>query len=188
LYSIGSHHDSDNGELKDDNEEETPLGTNILSPAQSSNRPTSPKFDSQNPSYNKDIPPTSTASYARPTPLFGKKKKPQPETAASTLMKYILEKNEAAKNTPAVTLDNPIDCFLFGISSTLKSLPPYLQHLAKSEIFSTVQKFELQILRNKQIDCSLMGQADQNTPYRNSASFHPPDCTIENTSSSGSVE
>lgn len=59
-------------------------------------------------------------------------------------------------------------------------MPPYLQHVAKSEIFSTVQKYELQMLQNQQ------GQAIQHTPYTNAASFQPG--TIDDTSSTGSAE
>jgi hypothetical protein len=68
-------------------------------------------------------------------------------------MKYLIEKKEeetksSKSGLPTVTLDNPIDCFLFGISHTLKSLPPYLQNIAKTEIFFTVQKLELQTMQN----------------------------------------
>ncbi|XP_024085421.1 uncharacterized protein LOC106670533 [Cimex lectularius] len=147
--NIGLHPDSENGEFNDDNEEETRLTNNIVSPPQSSNQPSSPPFE-EHPTTSNDIPSTSAACFARPTPVTGRKKTPQHETAASALMKYVIENNEGKKNTPTVTLDNPIDCFLFGISATMKSMPPYLQHLAKSEIFSTVQKYELQMLQNQQ--------------------------------------
>ncbi|XP_014260382.1 uncharacterized protein LOC106673010 isoform X1 [Cimex lectularius] len=179
--NIGLHPDSENGEFNDDNEEETRLTNNIVSPPQSSNQPSSPPFE-EHPTTSNDIPSTSAACFARPTPVTGRKKTPQHETAASALMKYVIENNEGKKNTPTVTLDNPIDCFLFGISATMKSMPPYLQHLAKSEIFSTVQKYELQMLQNQQ------GQVIQHSPYTNAASFQPGIGIIDDTSSTGSAE
>jgi hypothetical protein len=92
-----------------------------------------------------DILSSSAVVFTKPV----RKKNTQPEAAASTLMKYILkeEKKSSTSGQPTVTLDNPIDCFLFGISPTLKLLPPYLQNLAKTEIFSTVQKFELHTMQ-----------------------------------------
>lgn len=42
------------------------------------------------------------------------------------------------ENTPR----HPVDSFLAGIAPTLKMLSPYLLHLARSEIFAVVQKFE----------------------------------------------
>lgn len=41
---------------------------------------------------------------------------------------------------------DPVDAFLAGIAPTLKSLHPYYQNLARSEIFATVQKYELKML------------------------------------------
>lgn len=176
--NVGSRPDSENGEFTDDNEEETPLTTNIVSPPQSSNQPSTPPFEGHSTTSN-DIPSTSVPSFARPNPVTGRKKN-QNESAASALMKYVIEKNEGTKNTPTVTLDNPIDCFLFGISATLKSMPPYFPHLAKSEIFSTVQKYELQMLQNQH------GHAIHRTPYTNAASFEPR--PIDDTSPTGSAE
>ena len=43
---------------------------------------------------------------------------------------------------------HPIDAFLTGIAPTLKTLNPYLLNLAKSEIFSTVQKYEIKCLES----------------------------------------
>lgn len=188
--NVGSHPESEIGEFYDDNEEETPLPTNIafpplttnivspllttniVSPPQSSNQPSSPPFEELR-TNRIDIPSTSVACFDRTTPVTGRKKKPQHESAASALMKYVIEKNESKTNKPTVTLDNPIDSFLFGISATLKSMPPYLQHLAKSEIFATIQKYELQMLQNQ-------GQTFQ--PLQSLQSR-----TIDDTSSTGSA-
>ncbi|XP_019532488.3 uncharacterized protein LOC109404084 [Aedes albopictus] len=41
---------------------------------------------------------------------------------------------------------DPVDAFLAGLSPTLKTLHPIYQNLAKSEIFATVQKYEIKQL------------------------------------------
>ncbi|KAF6197598.1 hypothetical protein GE061_008563 [Apolygus lucorum] len=187
--NIGTRPDSDDGELNDGNEREENLQTsNILS---SPEDPASPVFGQQNPGNSNDSPSTSAAAFVKPTRVSGGRKNTQPDTAASTLMKYLLEKKEEGQNSgrtapPTVSLDNPIDCFLFGISSTLKSFPPYLQHLAKSEIFSTVQKLELQTLQSKQMDCPGV-QAVQRTSYPIAATFHQLQ-PVDDTSSSQDAE
>jgi hypothetical protein len=64
-----------------------------------------------------------------------------PETASSALMKYIIENNKKQNH-----YKHPIDAFLEGLAPTLKTLPPYYQHLAKGKIFSVVQDLEGQAL------------------------------------------
>lgn len=173
--NIGRHPDTEYAELNNDDEGQESLQTtdipnspevskqpvsqsltqhnptssddDTLSP-EISKQPVSQSFTQHNLSSRNDTP-TSAVKFAKPS----RKINIQPETAASTLMKYILEKKEeetksSKSGLPTVTLDNPIDCFLFGISHTLKSLPPYLQNIAKTEIFSTVQKLKLQSMQN----------------------------------------
>lgn len=56
-----------------------------------------------------------------------------------------------------IGLHHPVDAFLSGIAPTLKTLSPYDLHLAKSEIFAIVQKYELQhILRTNLLTTSSM--------------------------------
>lgn len=150
--NIRWHPDTECTELDDDEEQESLQTTDILNSPEISKETASQPFTQQNPTSSNVIP-SSALVFAKPTRVSGGKKIAQPETAASTLMKYLLEKKEeetksSTSGLPTVTLDNPIDCFLFGISPTLKSLPPYLQNLAKTEIFSTMQKFELQTMRS----------------------------------------
>lgn len=38
-----------------------------------------------------------------------------------------------------------VDAFLAGVAPTLKTLSPYYLHVAKSEIFGTVQKYEMKM-------------------------------------------
>jgi len=70
----------------------------------------------------------------------------QPETASIDIMKYLLEKKEASKESDI----DPVDAFLKGIGATLKTFNPYSLNLAKSRIFNTVQEIELSQILNKQ--------------------------------------
>ncbi|KAG8285377.1 hypothetical protein J6590_081297 [Homalodisca vitripennis] len=81
-------------------------------------------------------------------PLSAKRKrkleaKPQ-ETASSQLMAYILaeKKKESSENHG----QHPVDTFLSGIATNLKSLHPVRFHSAKGKIFNIVQEYELQEL------------------------------------------
>ncbi|XP_072389898.1 uncharacterized protein [Diabrotica undecimpunctata] len=49
----------------------------------------------------------------------------------------------------AATEKHSVDVFLAYISNTLKSLDPYRLNLAKSEIFATAQKYEMQMILNQ---------------------------------------
>ncbi|XP_060881745.1 transcription factor Adf-1-like [Metopolophium dirhodum] len=148
--NIGRHPDTEYAELNNDDEgQESLQTTDIPNSPEVSKQPVSQSLTQHNPTSSNDTPSSSAVEFAKPS----RKKNIQPETAASTLMKYLLEKKEeetksSKSGLPTVTLDNPIDCFLFGISHTLKSLPPYLQNIAKTEIFFTVQKLELQSMQN----------------------------------------
>lgn len=71
---------------------------------------------------------------------------PVPESASSTLMKYVLmNRNKNTEHTEKVE-QHPIDAFLQGLAPTLKSFSPYLQHLAKGQIFQVIHNLELQQL------------------------------------------
>jgi hypothetical protein len=79
---------------------------------------------------------------SRQTPRKSAARRTQPqETAATTLMKYIIHKNETMP-----TLIHPVDAFLAVIAPTLKTLSPYYLNLAKSKIFATVQEYEMAML------------------------------------------
>lgn len=56
------------------------------------------------------------------------------ETAASKLMKYILNKEKADAQKSADCY--PIDAFLSGIAPVLKNLSPYNQYVARTKIFA----------------------------------------------------
>ncbi|XP_053995492.1 uncharacterized protein LOC128885458 [Hylaeus anthracinus] len=62
------------------------------------------------------------------------------QTATSKLVDYFIKQKQNS------ILQHPVDAFLAGIAPTLKALPPYYLHLAKSEIFSAVQKYEMKML------------------------------------------
>jgi hypothetical protein len=67
-----------------------------------------------------------------------------PESASSTLMKYIMQKRENyIANT---TQTHSVDAFLAGLSPTLKSFTPYYLNIVKSKIFSIVQEYEMQMI------------------------------------------
>lgn len=75
-----------------------------------------------------------------------KKMSAVPESASSTLMKYVLmNRNKNTEHTEKVE-QHPIDAFLKGLAPTLKSFSPYLQHLAKGQIFQVIHNLELQQL------------------------------------------
>lgn len=61
-----------------------------------------------------------------------------PKSAAATLLEYVLKKNQYNS-----TEEHPIDKILHGIAPTLENLTPYYQNLAKTDIFSIVQKYEM---------------------------------------------
>lgn len=63
------------------------------------------------------------------------------ESASSKLMDFIIKDKEKPK--PA---EHPVDVFLTAMAPSLKTLSPYNWHLAKSEIFGVVQKYELKTL------------------------------------------
>lgn len=85
-------------------------------------------------------------------PLFVKRKrklevKPQ-ETPSSQLMAYLLAEKEAEKKKESSNNDgqHPVDAFLSGIATSLKSLHPIRFHAAKGKIFNIAQEYELQQL------------------------------------------
>lgn len=74
-----------------------------------------------------------------------------PKTAAATVMDYLLKKNESCNSCPPPpSPQHPVDAFLCGIAPSLKKLPPYYWHYAKSDIFAAVQKYELKLLLDQQ--------------------------------------
>ncbi|XP_016660817.1 uncharacterized protein LOC107884027 [Acyrthosiphon pisum] len=67
-----------------------------------------------------------------------------PESASSTLMKYIIQKRE--NDIANTTQTHSVDAFLAGLSPTLKSFTPYYLNIVKSKIFSIVQEYEMQMI------------------------------------------
>lgn len=63
------------------------------------------------------------------------------ENASEKLLDYLIQKDNKIQEE-----QHPVDAFLAGISPTMKTLSPYLLHLAKSEIFAVVQKFEFNMM------------------------------------------
>ncbi|KAG6465249.1 hypothetical protein O3G_MSEX015024 [Manduca sexta] len=75
--------------------------------------------------------------------LQEKKEINQVTNTAAYLMEYILKQREKK-------FEHPVDKFLDGIAPTLKSFRPYCQNLVKSEIFATVQRYEMMMLKELQ--------------------------------------
>lgn len=75
-----------------------------------------------------------------------KRRRPQ-QTASAILMEYLIKKNENQATTSTSNVSqHPVDAFLAGVAPTLKTLNPYFLNLAKSEIFATVQRYEMKML------------------------------------------
>lgn len=72
------------------------------------------------------------------------------QTASAKLMEYLINKNE----NQATTTSSPhsVHTFLAGVAPTLKTNMnnPYYLNLAKSEIFASVQKYEMKMLMEQQ--------------------------------------
>ncbi|CAI6363231.1 unnamed protein product [Macrosiphum euphorbiae] len=71
-----------------------------------------------------------------------------PDSASTTLMKYIMQKKE--NNMFNVTQNNPVDAFLAGLSPTLKTFTPYYLNLVKTKIFSIVQECEMKMILDEE--------------------------------------
>jgi len=103
----------------------------------------------------------------------------QPETASTSLMKYLLEKKETRKESDI----DPVDAFLKGIGATLKTFDPYSLNLAKSKIFNAVQDIEMTQILNKQQSCALNNQpspsVSSNSMYSNYSQSPSPQMIIQ---------
>lgn len=64
----------------------------------------------------------------------------------SKVMKYMVEKMETSSSS---TEKHPVDVFLSGIAPTLKSLSPYYLSLAKTQIYSIVQEYEMAMIMHQ---------------------------------------
>ena len=62
-------------------------------------------------------------------------------------MEYVLQKNQEK----AERVEHPVDAFLNGIAPTLKNLNQYYLNLAKTEIFTTVQKYEMMMMTEQNV-------------------------------------
>ncbi|KAF0710344.1 Uncharacterized protein FWK35_00033677 [Aphis craccivora] len=71
-----------------------------------------------------------------------------PDSASTTLMKYIMQKKES--NMSNAAQNNPVDAFLAGLSPTLKKFTPYYLNLVKSKIFSVVQEYEMKMILDEE--------------------------------------
>ncbi|XP_059058678.1 uncharacterized protein LOC131852075 [Achroia grisella] len=90
---------------------------------------------------------TERASEFRSTPSPGSFHSPLENiqltnTTAVNLIEYLLKKKQE-DIMPHITEEHPMDKFMQCIAPTLKSLTPYYQNLAKTEIFNFVQKYEM---------------------------------------------
>lgn len=71
---------------------------------------------------------------------------PKP-SSASSLMEYVLQKNQEK----AERVEHPVDAFINSIAPTLKNLNQYYLNLAKTEIFTTVQKYEMKMMTEENV-------------------------------------
>lgn len=98
-----------------------------------------PPQSSTSPKPSFDAPGKSSAG------RFAKKKVASQQTASAKLIEYLISKqNQSNSKSP-----HPVDAFLASIGPTLKSLSPYYLNVAKSEIFATVQKYEMEMITNQ---------------------------------------
>jgi len=73
-----------------------------------------------------------------------------PETASSTLMKYIIEQKNAEQSYPTTSKLDAMDQLFSSMCSTAKQFSPYLQHIAKTKVFQIISELELEQLRQNQ--------------------------------------
>jgi len=73
-----------------------------------------------------------------------------PETASTTLMKYIIEQKNAEQSNRKKSEFDAMDQFFLSICSTVKQFSPYLQHHAKTKVFQIISELELEQLRQNQ--------------------------------------
>lgn len=88
-----------------------------------------------------------------------RKREARHRTASPKLMEYLINKN---KRRTLAALQHPVDAFLAGVAPTLKTLNPYYLNLAKSEIFASVQKYEMKMLMEQH---TYDGRSDPNFIY-----------------------
>lgn len=117
------------------NDEETPIVAvqTDADPNQSSNQTT----------HKRRIQQISSVSKKRTTP--------QQSSASAQLMQYLINTKSQEPPPSTLTTCHPVDAFLAGISATLKTLNPYYLNLAKSEIFNTVQKYEMKMISSESL-------------------------------------
>jgi hypothetical protein len=66
------------------------------------------------------------------------------QTGSAKLLEYLISKDQNAGTTSSAP--HPVDVFLTVVAPTLKTLRPYYLNLAKSEIFASIQKYEMKML------------------------------------------
>ncbi|XP_008187410.1 uncharacterized protein LOC103310547 [Acyrthosiphon pisum] len=96
-------------------------------------------------------------SFSTPAPVQPRQKKCKktsslkpPETASSTLMKYIIEQKNSEQSYPTTSKLDAMDQFFLSMCSTVKQFSPYFQHIAKTKIFHIISELELEQLRQNQ--------------------------------------
>lgn len=62
-------------------------------------------------------------------------------------MEYVLQNNQEK----AERVEHPVDAFINSIAPTLKNLNQYYLNLAKTEIVTTVQKYEMKMMREQNV-------------------------------------
>lgn len=129
---VAQQHEDEEEHIADDEGEPTVLFANLRKDLQTQPSP-SPK-------------PTFEVPGKSSTGKSAKKEVAPQQTPSAKLLEYLISKQE---NQTASTSPHPVDAFLAGIAPTLKTLKPYYLNVAKSEIFATVQKYEMQMLMNQ---------------------------------------
>lgn len=96
-------------------------------------------------------------SFSTPAPVQPRQKKfkktsslKPPETASSTLMKYIIEQKNSEQSYPTTSKLDAMDQFFLSMCSTVKQFSPYFQHIAKTKTFQIISELELEQLRQNQ--------------------------------------
>jgi len=104
-------------------------------------------------------------------------------TASARLMNYLISKKKEESQI-STGLQHPVDAFLSDIAPILKTLSSYNLHLAKSEIFAIVQKYELQqiLSTNSSTTLSMTSVTPLPSPFEDFNAHISPDQNISSAS------
>ncbi|CAH1391327.1 unnamed protein product [Nezara viridula] len=123
--------------------------------------------------------PSSSVSIVENPNIINIREKNVPEssafqTAVETRLHFIDQKENEVSSSD-LKEQEAVDAFLRGIAPALKTLSPYQWHLAKSELFATVQKFEEALFAKQQ---TLQCQSSFSGPLTDT-SLDQPDALVE---------